>query len=220
LSKISPSSKLIYVGDTDEKWSYFDNEALAGLGIRIKAHGKMADVVVHNIYRNWLVLIESVTSHGPVDPKRHNELKSLFSDSSVGLVFVTASLNRKALIKYLDEIAWETEVWVAESPGDMIYFNGERFLGPYYATALPRANTAICNRCKRQIYLIYSLLCIGKRQMLSLEELTELSLEEYPLGDRNYGKPWLIKELSEENVEMVVSFKLAAGTEIERLING
>jgi hypothetical protein len=31
----------------------------------------------------------------------------------------------------LVEIAWETDVWVADSPSHLIHFNGERFLGPY-----------------------------------------------------------------------------------------
>jgi len=46
-------------------------------------------------------------------------------------VFVTAFLNRRAMVEYLGEIAWETEVWLAEAPEHMIHFNGERFLGPY-----------------------------------------------------------------------------------------
>ena len=91
----------------------------------------MPDVVVHFTETNWLVLIEAVTSHGPVNPKRLVELKKLFADTKVGLVFVTAFLNRQTLLKYLPEIAWETEVWVADSPDHMIHFNGERFLGPY-----------------------------------------------------------------------------------------
>jgi hypothetical protein len=97
----------------------------------VEEHGKMPDVVVHYTDKNWLVVIEAVTSHGPVNPKRLAELKSLFSGSSAGLVFVTAFLNRRGLLKYLSEIAWETEVWVADAPGHMIHFNGERFLGPY-----------------------------------------------------------------------------------------
>lgn len=129
--RFTPGGAPVYVGDTDEKWAYFDEELLAGLGVRIEAHGKMPDVVVHHAEKGWLVLIEAVTSHGPVDPKRRSELKALFKGSRAGLVFVTAFLTRKALMKYLDEIAWETEVWVAESPDHLIHFNGERFLGPY-----------------------------------------------------------------------------------------
>jgi len=127
----TPGGKIIYVGDTQSKWSLYDAKAVATLGVTIEEHGKMPDVVVHHIKKNWLVLIEAVTSHGPVNPKRRQELKKLFSKSSAGLVFVTAFLDRHAMLKYLTDISWETEVWVAESPTHLIHFNGERFLGPY-----------------------------------------------------------------------------------------
>lgn len=123
--------KLLYVGDTDEKWAYFDEPLLRSLGLTIEAHGKMPDVIVYLERKNWLVLIEAVTSHGPVNPKRHGELKTLFKGSKAGLVFVTAFLDRQAMVKYLGEISWETEVWVADAPTHLIHFNGERFLGPY-----------------------------------------------------------------------------------------
>jgi hypothetical protein len=93
-------------------------------------HGKMPDVIVHYTEKNWLVLIEAVTSHGPIDPKRKAELETLFKGSSAGLVLVTTFLSRKAMVKYLPAISWETEVWVADTPSHMIHFNGERFLGP------------------------------------------------------------------------------------------
>ncbi len=130
-SRFIPGGKLIYVGDAANKWAYFDRDLLEVLGVSVDTHGKMPDIVVYHVQKNWLVLIEAVTSHGPVNAKRRTELQSLFKDSTVGLVFVTAFLNRKKMVKYLNEIAWETEVWVAESPTHMIHFNGERFLGPY-----------------------------------------------------------------------------------------
>jgi len=122
---------LVYVGDTDKKWAYFDEGVLESLGVRIEAHGKMPDVVVHIEKKKWLVLIEAVTSHGPVSAKRRNELKRLFRKSRAGLVFVTAFLDRHTMTKYLGDISWETEVWVADAPTHLIHFNGERFLGPY-----------------------------------------------------------------------------------------
>ncbi len=127
----TPGAQLIYVGDTGDKEAYLNASALAAIGVTMDQHGKMPDVLVLHRERNWLVLIEAVTSHGPVNPKRHAELKDLFRKSSAGLVFVTAFLDRKTLLKYLKDIAWETEVWVAESPTHLIHFNGERFLGPY-----------------------------------------------------------------------------------------
>ena len=129
--RYTPGGTILYVGDAGDKFKVFDREGLARLGVSVDTHGKMPDVVVHHRQKNWLVLIEAVTSHGPVNLKRHNELKDLFKGAIVGLVFVTAFEARKAMLKYLGEIAWETEVWVAESPTHLIHFNGERFLGPY-----------------------------------------------------------------------------------------
>lgn len=127
----TPGGRMIYVGDTQLKWAYYDAELLVSLGVKIEEHGKMPDVVVYHTKKNWLLLIEAVTSHGPVDPKRRAELKDLFAASSAGLVFVTAFMDRRAMLKYLNDISWETEVWVAASPTHLIHFNGQRFLGPY-----------------------------------------------------------------------------------------
>jgi hypothetical protein len=129
--RFAPGSVLIYAGDTGEKLGYFDREQLAALGVSVDHHGKMPDVVIHDVKRNWLLLIESVTSHGPVDGKRHHELAALFSESSAGLVYVTAFPTRAIMARYLGEIAWESEVWVADAPTHLIHFDGVRFLGPY-----------------------------------------------------------------------------------------
>lgn len=129
--RFTPGGVLVYVGDTGKKQRHLEERYLRRLGFMFDQHGKMPDVVVHLSRKNWLVLIEAVTSHGPISLKRHNELKELFKGVKAGLVFVTAFLNRRAMTKHLAEIAWETEVWVAEAPSHIIHFNGERFLGPY-----------------------------------------------------------------------------------------
>lgn len=126
-----PGGVLIYAGDTGDKWGYFDKDGLAKVGVNIDGHGKMPDVVLYYPQKEWLILCESVTSHGPVDGKRHAELAHLFSGAKAGLVYVTAFPSRSIMTKYLGEIAWETEVWVADAPTHLIHFNGERFLGPY-----------------------------------------------------------------------------------------
>jgi hypothetical protein len=129
--RFAPGSVLVYAGDTGEKWGYFDAPLLAGLGVNVDSHGKMPDVVLHYTAKNWLLLVESVTSHGPVDGKRHAELAKLFAGSTAGLVYVTAFPNRAIMGRYLSEIAWETEVWIADAPSHLIHFNGVRFLGPH-----------------------------------------------------------------------------------------
>jgi hypothetical protein len=129
--RYAPAGKVLYVGDTGDKWGYFNTEALKQLGVTVDSHGKMPDVVIHDEARNWLLLIESVTSRGPVDGKRHDELARLFSGATAGLVYVTAFPTRRDMARYLSEISWETEVWVAEAPDHLIHFDGKRYLGPY-----------------------------------------------------------------------------------------
>lgn len=134
-----PGSQLLYVGDTGKKWAYRDDKGFLALGIQLDEHGKMPDVALHDQKRNWLVLVEVVTNHGPVNPKRHEELKALFAKSKAGLVFVTAFPSRAVMSKYWNELAWETEVWVADHPDHMIHLNGSRFLGPYGKPAKKKA---------------------------------------------------------------------------------
>ncbi|MGM3305574.1 BsuBI/PstI family type II restriction endonuclease [Anabaena sp. WFMT] len=129
--RFTPNSSIIYVGDTDEKFASFEESALSELGIKIDTHGKMPDIIIHFQPKNWLVLIEAVTSHGPIDAKRKTELESLFRNSKIPLVMVTAFLNRKAMKEYLPEISWETDVWVAEDATHLIHFNGENLLQIY-----------------------------------------------------------------------------------------
>ena len=132
--RFTPGGKLAYIGDAGEKLKAEYAEYLATLGVVVNEHGKMPDVIVHLPDKpngGWLVLIEAVTSHGPIDIMRRSQLKDLFSDSHAGLVFVTAFETRQEMVRYLRHIAWETEVWLAEAPSHIIHFNGERFLGPY-----------------------------------------------------------------------------------------
>lgn len=127
----TPGGEVLYIGDTGDKWRYFEREALDDLEVVVDRHGKMPDLVVFMRDKNWLVLLEAVTSHGPIDAKRHGELQTLFAGSKAGLVFVTCFPDRQTMREHLGVIAWETEVWCADDPTHMIHFNGERFLGPY-----------------------------------------------------------------------------------------
>ena len=126
-----PNGQLIYVGDTGNKYGYFDVEGLKKLSVTLDEHGKLPDVIIHHTDKNWLILIESVTSHCPVDSKRHAELEHLFKNCTAGLVYVSAFNTRRGFLKYTESISWETEVWIANNPSHMIHFNGTRFLGPY-----------------------------------------------------------------------------------------
>ena len=129
--RFMPGATLVYIGDTGDKWGFFDKELATQLGLNVEEHGKMPDVVLWYEAQNWLVLVESVTSHGPVDSKRHIELKTLFKSVSADMVYISAFPDRRTFARFASDVAWETEVWVADNPTHMVHFNGSRFLGPY-----------------------------------------------------------------------------------------
>lgn len=129
--RFAPGSEVIYLGDTGAKEDFFRKQVLEDLGVVVDRKGKLPDVVLYWPARNWLILVESVTSHGPIDSKRHGELSKLFEDAKPGLVYVSAFPNKKTLTRFFSELSWETEVWVAEAPTHMIHLNGDRFLGPH-----------------------------------------------------------------------------------------
>lgn len=127
----APGGVVIYIGDTENKFVHLEMERLKSLGVTLDSAAKIPDVIVHFTAKNWLLLIEAVTSAGPVDGKRRKELKELFAGCKAGLVFVTAFETRRVMQSFVSQIAWESEVWISEDPDHMIHFNGERFLGPY-----------------------------------------------------------------------------------------
>jgi hypothetical protein len=125
-----PEAKLLYLGDTAKKDWLVEARELERAGLPFSSHDKFPDLVFWWETRNWLILVEAVTTHGPFSPKRRAELEVLLKGSTAHRVYVTAFPTWKELRRYMHEIAWETEVWVAEAPKHMIHFNGPKFLAP------------------------------------------------------------------------------------------
>ena len=128
--RFAPGSTLLYLGDAADKLLHLDREKLDQLGVPFTEHDKLPDIVLYDEERNWLFLVEAVTSHGPVSPKRVEELEYSFRDCTATRIYVSAFPDFRQFRQHLRHIAWETEVWVAEIPDHMIHFNGDKFLGP------------------------------------------------------------------------------------------
>ena len=127
--RFAPGSILLYLGDAANKFLHWDQENLEKLGILLTEHDKLPDVVLYDQERNRLFLVEAVTSHGPMSPKRVEELEVTLKDCTATRLYVTAFLDFRQLKRHVEKIAWETEVWVADIPDHLIHFNGDKFLG-------------------------------------------------------------------------------------------
>ncbi len=128
--RFAPNSECLYVGDTIQKDLVKNVEKLRELGFEITLHDKMPDVVLYCQERDWIYFIESITSVGPMDPKRIVEIESMTKNVKSGKIYISAFLDFATFKKFSEQLAWETEVWIANMPDHMIHLNGDKFLGP------------------------------------------------------------------------------------------
>lgn len=128
--RFATNSECLYVGDTIHKDLVKKVEKLSELGFEITLHDKMPDVVLYREDKDWIYFIESITSVGPMDPKRIVEIEAMTKNVSSGKIYISAFLDFSTFKKFSDQLAWETEVWIADMPEHMIHLNGDKFLGP------------------------------------------------------------------------------------------
>jgi hypothetical protein len=126
--RFASGSQLVYLGDTANKMLYLDDNLLNELNVPVTEHDKLPDVVLYERSKNRIILIEAVISHGPVSHKRHYELEQVLSSCNANRIYVSAFLDFKEFKRHIEEIAWETEVWLLEMKDHMIHFNGDKFL--------------------------------------------------------------------------------------------
>lgn len=134
LEKFAPTfaggAELLYVGDTDKKDLILRESDLQNLGFPMSMHYLIPDIVLYQKQKDWIFLIEAVSSTGPISIDRVKAIKKHYKGTS-GLVFVTAFQDWDTYKKFIGDIAWETEIWIADFPDHMIHMNGSRFMGPY-----------------------------------------------------------------------------------------
>lgn len=128
--RFAQNTEVIYVGDTTNKFLVLNQDRFKELKMEVFAHDKLPDVVLYDKDKNWLYFIEAVTSVGEITPKRIIEIEEITKDCNAGNIYITAFQDFKTYKKFANSIAWETEVWLAESPEHMIHLNGNRFMGP------------------------------------------------------------------------------------------
>lgn len=121
-------AKVVYVGDTAHKMLFLNDKLLKEIKFKIKEHDILPDIVLLDKNKKKLYLVEAVSHHGPVSNKRKIELNQYFSKLKFNKVFVSAFPDFKEFRKHVDDIAWETEVWLSDIPNHMIHFNGDKFL--------------------------------------------------------------------------------------------
>lgn len=131
LPRYGYGAAVLYVGDTADKYLHLEKKKLEELNFFKISHEELPDVIAYSEKKNWLYLIEAVHSSGPISEIRLLQLQKLTKDCKAEIIYVTAFLTRPKFRQFMVEIAWETEVWIADNPDHLVHFNGDKFLGPY-----------------------------------------------------------------------------------------
>lgn len=126
-----PKFELVYVGETSNREIVRNEALIQKLDLGVLFNDKLPDVVAYDWARDWIILVEAYHSSGAIDTRRHDRFKCLLGNNAGKAVFVTAFANRNAYKAHVSEIAWKTEVWIADEWDHLIHMDGERFLGPY-----------------------------------------------------------------------------------------
>lgn len=123
-------AEVLYVGDTKDKFLHLEEAELKRIKFFTLAHEELPDVIAYSQEKNLLYLIEAYHSTGEWNEIRVRKVKRKLQESgcTANAVFFTAFENKNTFRQKAKDIAWETEVWIADSPEHLVHFNGYKFL--------------------------------------------------------------------------------------------
>jgi type II restriction enzyme len=124
---IDGAPKVLLLSDAEHRLKYVDPLARK-LGLKLDEHEKMPDVILYSPTRNIVYIVEAVTSGGPINDARIKDIEQtvLPTKLSFGVEYFTAFPDRSMFRKFLDEIAWGTQVWLASEPFGVVIFRRVR----------------------------------------------------------------------------------------------
>ena len=131
LPRFCPNARVLYIGDSARKLIYTENKLIKKLNLSITKHNKLPDVVLYDIQKDCLFLIEAVTAHGPISPKRQIELEKTLKSCNSKRIYISTFPSFAEFKKHITNVAWETEIWIENNPDHIIHFNGDKFFTIY-----------------------------------------------------------------------------------------
>lgn len=117
--------RVVYVGDTRHKDGYQNRDLMRELNLPIQVTASLPDVVLLCEAERRLIVVEVVASSGPISASRLGQLQQLLAQSqALGYRprYVTAFPSRRVFRRFVEEIAWGTQVWIANEAAQVIMF--------------------------------------------------------------------------------------------------
>jgi hypothetical protein len=121
--------QVVYVGDTRNKGGYQNRDLMRELNLPLLVTASLPDVILLDETERCLVVVEVVASSGPISEARLSQLEQLVQRSlELGYRprYVTAFPSRRVFRRFVEDIAWGTQVWITHEAGQVITFGAAR----------------------------------------------------------------------------------------------
>jgi hypothetical protein len=95
------------------------------LNLPLQVTANLPDVILLCEAERRLVIVEVVASSGPISASRLAQLQPLGQQPcALGyeVQFVTAFPSRRVFRRFVEELAWGTEAWIANEPEQVVVF--------------------------------------------------------------------------------------------------
>ncbi|HXX81818.1 MAG TPA: BsuBI/PstI family type II restriction endonuclease [Thermodesulfovibrionales bacterium] len=117
--------QVVYLGDANPKKSYQNRRLMRKLNFPINIARSLPDVILFSEQESHLVIVEAVTTSGPVNPIRLEQLQKLTKgprELGYKVSYISVFPARAVFRKFLEEIAWGSSVWIENEPNNIVHF--------------------------------------------------------------------------------------------------
>ena len=117
--------RVVYIGDTSPRTGYQNRPLMRRLNLPIDTAASLPDVILFSEANLHLVIIEVVTSSGPVNSIRLEQLQKFTKGPrklGIKTTYVSAFHSRAVFRKFVEDIAWGSSVWIENEPNNIVHF--------------------------------------------------------------------------------------------------
>lgn len=119
--------QVVYLGETSPRKGYQNRTLMRRLNLPIDTAASLPDVILFSETDLHLVIIEVVTSSGPVNSIRLEQLQKFTKGPrklGIKTTYVSAFPSRAVFRKFVEDIAWGSSVWIENEPNNIVHFEG------------------------------------------------------------------------------------------------
>jgi len=117
--------QVVYLGDANPKKSYQNRSLMRKLNFPINIALSLPDVILFSAAETHLVIVEAVSTSGPVNSIRLEQLQKFTrAPRKLGyrISYISAFSSRAVFRKFVEHIAWGSSVWIENEPNNIVHF--------------------------------------------------------------------------------------------------